>query len=102
MELGGIEPQALCHDEPVQVSTQGQTDGRPAGLGHAAEQGQTGHAHQQVGAHVRSLGAHGGDNGAQLAAAQVEVLGVVVLGVQDADGKHTRQIDHNGNENADG
>ena len=79
MYLFRVETQPLCHDEPVKVGAQGQAYGRPAGFRQAAEQCQAGDAHEQIGAHVGGFGAHGGDYWAQLASAQIKVLGIVVL-----------------------
>ena len=51
-DLGRVPAQALGHDEPVEVGADGQTDGGPAHLGHAAQVGQAGQTHEQVAAHV--------------------------------------------------
>ena len=68
----------------------------------AGEIGQAGQTHEQVTAHVRGLGTHGGDDGAQLPAAQVEVVhGIVALGEPDADAQHGDQINRDGQADAD-
>ena len=68
-------------------------------LGHAAQVGQAGQTHEQVAAHVRGLGAHGGDDGTQFAAAQVELVGAgapALPAAIDPHQHHGDQIDHNG------
>ena len=100
----GVVPQPLGHDQPVQVGAHGQADGGPAGLGNAGDVGQARQAHQQPAAHVRGLGAHGGDDGAQLPAAQIELVGGppgVFLAEVDAHEDHQAQIGHNGHQDAD-
>ena len=88
-----IAAQAAGNDQPVEPGAERESDGRPSGLGHAAEEGQPRYAHQQIGAHVRGLGAHGRHDRAELPAAQIEVVrAVVALGVMRADGQHTDQI----------
>ena len=99
--LRRVAAQASGDEQPVEPGAERQADRGPACLRDAAEQGQTGHAHQQVGAHVGGLGAHRGHDGAELAAAEVEVLGGLVVGVLDADGQHADQIDDDGQENTD-
>ena len=102
--LGGVPPQTLGHDEPVEIGADGQAQGGPAHLGHAGEIGQAGQTHEQVTAHVRGLGTHGGDDGAQLPAAQVELVGAVapaLAAAVDPHQHHGHQIDHDGQQDAD-
>lgn len=59
------------------------------------------HAHQQVRAHIRRLSAHGGDYGAELAAAEIEVLGGAVVCIFEAYRQHAQQIDDHCYKNPD-
>ena len=77
VQLHAVPAQPPGHQQEVQISAGGQTDGGPAGVGHAGQIGQTGDTHKQVAAHVAGLGAHGGDQGAHPPAAQVETLGAL-------------------------
>ena len=101
MGLCGILSHSLGDDEPVEICTQRQTYCCPAGFGNAAEEGETGNAHQQVRAHIGSLGAHRGDDRAELSAAEVEVLGRGILRIHYAYRQHTQQVDNDGNKDAD-
>ena len=88
-QLSAVAAQALGYQQPVEIGAQRQARRRPEGVGQAVEKGQSGQAHQQPGAHVRGLGAHGGDIGAQLAAAQVKIVGAgVPPGVPQAHAHH--------------
>ena len=102
-DVGRVPAQALGDDQPVEIGADGQADGGPADLGHAADVGQAGQTHEQVAAHVRGLGAHGGDDGTQLAAAQVELMGTgapALAAAVDAHQHHGYQIDDDGSDDA--
>ena len=101
MGLCGILSHSLGDDEPVEICTQCQTYCRPARFGNAAEEGKTGNAHQKVRTHIGSLGAHRGDDRAELSAAEVEVLGRGILRIHYAYRQHTQQVDNDGNKDAD-
>ena len=87
-----VTAQTARHDQPVEIGAGGKTDCRPTGLRHAAEHGQSRHAHQQIRAHVRGLGAHRRDHRAEPAPAEVKVLGAAVFRIGDADEQHTDEI----------
>ena len=98
----GIATELSGNKEPVQISAERKTDCGPAGFRDAAEQGEPRNAHQQVGAHIRGLGAHGGDHGTKLPSAEVEIgAGVGALGVAVTDIDHSDQINQNGENNKD-
>ena len=101
IDLHGVSVQTLGNDQPVEICTEAKTDGGPSGLRHAAEERQTGDAHQQVCAHVRRLRAHRGHDGAELSAAEVEVLGRAVFGIHKSDDEHTNKVHDNGYKNTD-
>ena len=65
------------------------------------KEGKTGNAHQKVRTHIGSLGAHRGDDRAELSAAEVEVLGRGILRIHYAYRQHTQQVDNDGNKDAD-
>ena len=75
VQLHAVTADALGHQQEVEIGTQSQTDGSPAGVSHTAEVGHAGQAHQQPGGHVAGLGAHGGDQRADAAAAQIKPFG---------------------------
>ena len=77
IQLYAIAAQPPGHQQEVQVGTEGQADGRPAGVRHAAEIGKARNAHEQIAAHVRGLSAHGGDQRAHATPAQIEALGAL-------------------------
>ena len=101
VDARGVAAQALCDDEPVEIGAQRKADGRPARLRDAAEERQSRHAHQQIRAHIRRLSAHGGDYGAELAAAEIEVLGGAVVCIFEAYRQHAQQIDDHCYKNPD-
>ena len=102
VDLGRVGTQTLGDQQPVQIGAGGKTDGCPAGFGNAAEQRQTRHAHQQIGAHVRGLGAHGGNDRAELPAAEIEVGAVVgSLGMPVTDIDHPDKVTDDGKNNED-
>ena len=103
-QLGGIAAQPLCHDEPVQIGAHGQADGSPACVGNAAQVGHAGQAHEQPAAHVRSLRAHGGDDGPQLPPAQVELVGrraAALTAEVKAHIDHPQKVDDDGCDDAE-
>ena len=96
-------PQPLGHDEPVQIGADGQAHGGPEGVADTGDVGQARNAQQQPGGHVAGLGAHGGDIGAQLSAAQIELSGGVAgLSAPESQIQHHGQIGHDGNDDTDG
>ena len=101
-QIGRIPPQPPGHDEPVQPGAQRQADGGPAGRGDAGEVGKTRHSHQQPAGHIAGFGAHGRDQRAHFAAAEVEIGAVVVgLAVCKPNQQHCHQIDDDGGDDAD-
>ena len=103
VDLRGVDPQSLGHQQEVQVCTQCKADGRPCRVGDAGEVRHAGQAHQQPRAHVAGLGAHSRDHRAQLAAAQIEAVGAALAGagVGHAYAHHDDQVYGNGDDNAD-
>ena len=93
----GVHAETLGHEEPVEVGADGQTDGRPGGLCQAAHHGDGGQTHEEPAAHIRGLGAHGGDQGAQLTAAEEEITrGLVLFGNGHTDGQHHAHVQNDG------
>ena len=98
---GGVAADAARHDEPVQIRAHCKADGRPSGLRQAGQIRHTRQAHQKPAAHIRGLGAHGGNEGPQLASAQIEVIHRVVLFRKPyADTQHGSQVNDNGQHDA--
>ena len=96
----GVHTQTLGNDQPVQISTNGKTDGGPADLGASAQIRQSRKSHKQITAHVRRLCTHGRDDRSQTPSAQIEIPDTAVfLGVDRSDYDHCRHINENGNEN---
>ncbi len=83
VQLHAVAAELFGHQQEVQVGAHGQANGGPAGVRHAAEVRQARDAHEQVAAHVGGLGAHGGDQGADAPAAQVEALGALLRAAAD-------------------
>ena len=103
-EFGRIPAQAARDDQPVEIRADGQTDGRPGHLRQAKQIGKAGQAHQKVAAHVARLGAHGRDDGAHLAAAEVEVVraaAAALLAKIHAHQHHRGEVEHDGHYNND-
>ncbi|MPM19591.1 hypothetical protein SDC9_66017 [bioreactor metagenome] len=91
-----IQPDAPGHDQPVEIGAHRQTDGGPAGVGHAGKVRETGKSHQQPTAHVGCLGAHSRHQRPQLTATQIKIIrGPVLSGTGCADSQHRNQIDEN-------
>ena len=65
-----VYAQGLGHEQPVEVCTDGKTDGGPRGLGQSTHQGNGGKTHQEPSAHIGGLCAHGRDVRAKRTAAQ--------------------------------
>ena len=98
-----IHADAAGNDQPVEIGADGKTDCRPCGVRNAGGIGDARQTHQQPAAHIGRLGAHCGDNRAELASAQIKVVNVAVaLGTGVSDVKHHSQIEHNGNDDTDG
>ena len=96
----GIHPEPLCHQQPVQISTDGETDRRPAYLRTAAQIRQSRQSHQQIAAHVRCLRTHGRDDGTEPPSSQIKVSDTAVLfGVYHADHDHHCHIHQNSDQN---
>lgn len=94
-----VAPQALGHDQPVEVRANGEADGGPTRLCNAAQIGDARQSHEQPAAHVGCLGAHGRHERAQLAAAQIkfvcgEAAALFAVVVPHVD--HAHQIDYDG------
>ena len=102
LHVSGVGAQALGYQQPVQVGADAQTQSGPEGVADTAEIGHAGQTHQQPGGHIRGLGAHGGDQGTQLTAAQVEVAdGLVGLGETETKVQHKEQIQYDGYDDTD-
>ena len=56
-----IAADSFCYDPPVQISTDGKSDGCPAGIGNSGQISKSRKSHQKPTAHVRSFGTHGGN-----------------------------------------
>lgn len=94
----GVDTDPLGNDEPVEISTDGKTDGCPCRVCHTCQVRNAGQTHEEPAAHIGGFGTHGGDKGAQFSAAQIEVVYVVVfLGAIDADAQHGNEVQGNGN-----
>ena len=103
VQLHAVAPQALRHEQEVQVGSGGQADDGPARLGNARKVGQSGQAHQQIAAHIRRLGAHGCDQRAESPSAEIKLLRVLAASLAAeiyADEHHRDEIDHDGSDNA--
>ena len=100
IDLSGVDTQPLGHQQEVQVGAQRQTDGGPRRVGDTGEVRHAGQTHQQPGAHVAGLGAHGRDHGAQLAAAQIEAVRAALAGagVGHAYEHHGDEVHRNGDD----
>ena len=97
-----VQADTLGDDKPVDIGADGQADCRPTGVRDAGQIGQAGQTHEQPRTHVRGFGAHGGDERAKFTAAQVKVIGIVVLsGTQDTDIQHSEKINNYRHRNAD-
>ena len=92
----GVDTETFRDEQEVQIGADGETDDGPADLRHAAQVGEAGEAHQQIGTHIRRFRAHRGDQGIQTAAAEIE-LGCAGAGssaaVHDPDDDGYQQID---------
>ena len=96
-----VAAQALCNEQPVEIGAKRKADSRPARFRDAAEERQSGNAHEQICAHVRSFGGKRRHDRAELAAAEVKLVCVgLALGIVNADGDHTNKVDHNGDQYA--
>ena len=103
-EFGRIPAQAARDDQPVEIRADGQTDGRPRHLRQSAEVGKARQTHQKVAAHIARLGAHGRDDGAHLAPAEVEVVraaAAALFAKIHADEHHRDEIENDGHYNND-
>ena len=89
-----IAAQAARYQQPVQVRAQRQANRRPASIRQAAPVGQARHAHEQISAHIRSLGAHGGYPWSQRAPTQEIAFSVFVGSAckQYANGNNHKHI----------
>ena len=98
VQLYAVAAQPLGHQQEIQIGACGQTDGGPAGVGHAGQIGQAGDPHEQVAAHVAGLGAHGGDQGPHAPAPQIEALGALLGPAADhhAGEDHEAEIEDDG------
>ena len=98
VQVDAVPPQTAGHQQKVQIGARHQTDGGPAGVGHAAEIGKARDAHEQIATHVRGLGAHGGDQGAHAPSAQVKALGTLLRPASDhhAGEDHHTQVQDDG------
>ena len=97
-----VPAQALGDDQPVDIGAHGEADGRPRGVGEAAQIRKPRQAHQQPAAHVGRFGAHRGHKRPETAAAEVEIIGgLIFAGIPDADADDDGQIDNDRNEHAD-
>ena len=83
VQLHAVAAELFGNQQEVQVGADSQADGGPAGVRHAAEVRKARDAHEQVAAHVGGLGAHGGHQGADAPAAQVEALGALLGAAAD-------------------
>ena len=103
VQLHAVAADALGHQQEVQIGAQSQADGGPAGVGHTGQVGNTGQAHQQPGGHVAGLGAHGRDQGAHAAAAQIKALRIFFASASDhhAGEDHEAQIQDDHRSDAD-
>lgn len=93
----GVDTDSLGDDEPVEISTDGKTDGCPRRVCHTCQVSNAGQTHEEPTAHVGGFGTHGCDKGTQFSAAQIEVVYVVVfLGAIDADAQHGNEVNGDG------
>ena len=93
-----VAAQTARDQQPVHIGADAQTQDRPEGIGQTRDVGQAGNAHQQPRTHVGSLGTHGGHEGAQLASAQIKLVGVggLLPAVVVAHIEHDEQVDRKG------
>ena len=98
VQLHAVTADAFGHQQEVEIGAQSQTNGSPAGVSHAAEVGHAGQAHQQPGGHVAGLGAHGGDQRADAAAAQIKPFGAFLAPAADqhAGADDKTEVEDNG------
>ena len=100
--VAGIAAQTARHHQPVEPCAERQADHRPCNIAQAGKIGKAGQAHQQVAAHIRSLGAHGRYKRPQLAAAQIKIAcRFILLRVEKPDKQHTDQVYYNGCSNTE-
>ena len=90
MYLSGVSTKAFCYEQPVEIGADGKADCCPACFRNAAEKSQTGHTHQKVSTHVRRFRAHCGYNRPELSAAEIKIFRVLIVGIPDADIKHSK------------
>ncbi len=89
-----VAAQLLRDQQPVEIRTAGQPDYRPPHIRSACEICQSRQTHQQITAHIRSLGAHRRDQRPELPASQIEIADrLVFLRQPDSDAHHRNQID---------
>ncbi len=83
----GIGAEPPGDEQPVKPGADGKTDRGPEGIAQAEPVGEARQAHQQPAAHVRGLGAEGGDPGSDRPVTDEKVLAAAVgaPGIIDAD-----------------
>ena len=92
-----VSAESLGDDKPVEVGTDGQTDGGPGGLRQATHHGDGRKTHEEPAAHVGGLRAHGGDQGTQLTAAEEEIArGLILFRDGHTNGQHHAHVQDDG------
>ena len=79
IDMMGISTNSFGNDEPVDIGPQSQSDGGPGSVSDSRKVSDAGQSHQKPAAHIRGFGAHGGDKGTQLSAAEIKITDIVVL-----------------------
>src|SRR5699024_2468202 len=96
----GVDTDSLGNDEPVEIRTDGKTNGCPCSVRNTGEVSDAGQTHEEPAAHVRGFGTHSRYKGTKLSAAQVKVIYILIfLCAIDADGKHCDEVNGDGKHN---
>ena len=75
----GVDTDSLGNDEPVEIRTDGKTNGCPCSVRNTGEVSDAGQTHEEPAAHVRGFGTHSRYKGTKLSAAQVKVIYILIF-----------------------
>ena len=97
-----VAADSLCNDLPVDICSDGKTDGGPSCVRDTGQVRKTRETHEKPAAHVGGFRAHGCHKRSEFSSAKIKVSGVVViLGTAVSHIEHRAEIDNNGYHNTD-
>jgi len=96
----GIAAQPFRSDQPVEIRSGSQSDGRPGSVCHAAPVGKSRHAHQKIAGHVGCFCGKSGDPRSERASSEEICFRILVcpLGKEDADADDCRHVQNHGDQ----